>query len=717
MQNILKIILLLFLLSRNIFPQIFIEVKDSVTGKPVRNALVFTSAARTFTNGEGKFDLLLFQRGDTLKISHLSYLPKNITYTHALKKGLILLTEREFKTGEVRIIGEKPLEEKTKIKTDIKISPDTKGTILSIGDILKKRTLLFVKDYGGLQTVSFRGMSAENTLVLFNEARVNDLQTGTFDFSIFPTSGLNKVEYVKNSTSGFLTSGGIIKLFSGNPKGEDNSVFGAAFNSNSTQNYFASVKKVWDKYSLSFNANRSFSPNKYSYIFEGKKHFRENAFFSKSFLSGETEWKNKNIILKFYSHYSHLLNGLPGFVVSNNLASSKASSLSNSFLSVANADVRLSRHNSLKSILSFNSQSLILNDPAGQLFYTDKKQCTHFYDYSILNKYRHGTKNFEFSFAHYFNFGKVDNLASAIAVSKKQTSAERIENILLGNFSYRLKLNSVLREIVFSAGANYLLINEKINSSENYSYFSNAISVLLTPQLSKNLELIFSLKNNYRHPTFNERFYSGLFGSSNLQGEEYHSLDVTLRSSFNYIGKGTLELSYFNIFGNNKIIWVPSRLALQIPRNIARVKSQGLEFSFSQWLWYKIFYLDFRYAYTQSKNISQPKPGDETYGKQLIYTPYHKAILTFNADYSIWKFSTSFLFTGKRYFTPDNTERNSLNPYFLLDFSLSADFKIFFVQNLITFNIYNALNENYLVIQSYPMPLRTYSINYQMRLK
>jgi vitamin B12 transporter len=716
-QNILKIILLLFLLSKSAFPQIFIEVKDSVSGKSVSNALVFTPGERTFTNEEGKFDLKLFRESDTLKISHLSYLQKKVTYTYALRKGFVLLTKREFKTGEVKIIGEKPLGGKTEIKTDINISSDTKGSILSIGDVLKKQTLLFVKDYGGLQTISFRGMSAENTLVLFNEARVNDLQTGTFDFSILPLNGLDKAEFVKNSTSGFLTSGGIVKLFSGNSKGENNSAFGLAFNSNSTQGYFASVKKAGNKYSFSINANRSFSSNKYAYFFEGKKHFRENAFFSKSFLSGEAEWKNQNAVVKFYSHYSHLLNGLPGFIVSNNLASSKASSESNSFLGVASSDFQLSRHGTLKSVLSFNSQSLTLNDPEGQLFYTDKTQRSHFNDYSVLNKYHHSTKNFGFSFAHYFNYGKVSNLASAIVVNNKQTSAERSENIFLGDFSYRLKLNSILSEIVFSAGVNYSLINERIKERKNYSYLADAISVSLTPQLSKNLALIISLKNNYRHPTFNERFYSGLFGGSNLHGEEYHSFDATIRSAFNYFGKGRLELSYFNIFGSNKIIWVPSRLALQIPRNVAQVKSQGLEFSLSQWLWGKIFYLDFHYAYTQSKNISPRKPGDETYDKQLIYTPRHKAVLTLNANYSIWKISSSFLFVGKRYFTPDNTERNSLNPYFLIDLSLSAEFKILSLKNLITFNIYNALNENYLVIQSYPMPLRTYSINYQMRLK
>ncbi len=709
--------LLLLLFGNSMIAQVLVTVKDKANGKPVANATVISNGTRIFTGNNGKFDLSVFKPSDSLRISHVAYVPFETTYKELFEKRLVLLTRRAIRTGEVKIFGAKPLGEKTEVKELLDLKDENKVKFKTVGDALKKQTLLFVKDYGGLQTVSFRGLSAENTLVLFNEARVNDLQTGTFDFSTFATSSVERIEYLKNSTQGILTAGGVIKIFTDTGAKENLTVLGLGFNSTLSQNYFATVKRRVNKFNFIVSANRSYSPNGYEYYFEGQKHRRQNAFYSKSFLSGELQWQSKYFLLKYYVHYSHLLNGLPGFVVSNNYASEKASSLSDSFLNIVNALFKLTNRSSVKSVLSVNSQSLTLKDPAGSLFFVNKQQHSQFGDFSLMNKYEWNGSNIELTFSHYFNYGTVDNLASAVGCAKSNANAERFENIFAANISKRFKPERLFNDIVVSFGTNYLLINEKIAGKKENRYLANAISLLLKPSFLTGTELILTGKNNYRYPTFNEIFYSGLFPNGELKGEEYRSIDVTLRKVFNSFTADKIELTYFNIFGKNKIIWVPTRLALQIPKNIARIKSEGIELVFKKNVWANKIGIDFRYAFTKTQNISFTKAGDKTYGKQLIYVPLHKAVLNLNAAYCSLSGNVAVQFVSERYFTPDNTEINSLPPYLITDFSLTFKFKFSRVRNFLTLNVYNLFNTKYFVIQSYPMPLRTISINYQMRLK
>ncbi len=718
MRKIIGTVLLLMVLSGSNSAQIFVEVKDSLTGKPIANALVSSEGEQTFTDQQGKFLLSLFGENSVLKISHLAYYLKEVSVKDLLQKPFVFLLPRELKTKEVKIIGNKGLAEDVNLKTLVNIDVSEEGSFSTIGDFLKKGTLLFVKDYGSLQTVSFRGMSAENTLVLFNEARVNDLRTGTFNFADISAGSLGKIEYVKNSTSGFLTAGGVVKIYSGNETAKDFAVFGVGYNSNAAQNYFASVKKSSGSFSFSLNVRRAFSSNEYGYLFEGKEYSRKNAFFSKSFANAQLEWRSRKFVLKFYSHYSHLLSGLPGFVVTNNQASSKSSSLSNSFLNIFNLFVKLSRNSSLKTTASFNFQDLKINDPAGELFYLKKEQLSRFKSFSLLNNYTIalGTSA-EISIGHYFGYSVVNDLASAFSNVEEKLPAYRNENILLGTVTRKLKFKKVLKEVIFSIGVNYVCLSEKIKARKNYSYWANALSLLVRPQGVLGWEFLFSVKDNYRHPTFNERFYSGLFAEKELQGEKYNSFEVTVRKDFSLLGGGNFGITYFNIFGENKIVWVPTRLALQVPRNVARVESQGFEASLKKYFFGKHLSFDLKYAFTKAKNITPKRRGDNSYGKQLIYVPLHKLLFTTEFHLDNIRLATSIVFVGKRYFTSDNTEENSLQPYLLTDLTFSYDFKLLNFNNLITLNVYNLFNQNYLVIQSYPMPLRTISINYQMRLK
>ena len=87
---------------------------------------------------------------------------------------------------------------------------------LTVADLLRQRSALFVRQYvGGLSTLSQRGGSASQTLVLLDGHRIASPQAGQLDLSLLPTILLNAVE-VTSGAGGVLYGtgaiGGVVNL-------------------------------------------------------------------------------------------------------------------------------------------------------------------------------------------------------------------------------------------------------------------------------------------------------------------------------------------------------------------------------------------------------------------------------------------------------------------------------------------------------------------------
>ncbi|VAX22171.1 hypothetical protein MNBD_IGNAVI01-1191, partial [hydrothermal vent metagenome] len=695
-----------------------ITVVDSISGKPIPDVIITSGTSDLVSSSNGVFQLDKFNNTDTLTFKHLSYLEKRIPVDSIKISHRIKLSPKQITTGQVYIVGGAPLNSASEINETIKLDNSSKSRYSNPAEVLKYNTSLIVRDYGGdvgMKTVSSRGMSSENTVILFNEARVNDLRTGSFDFSMLDVFLIDKIEYIKNNGSNsYLTSGGTVKIYSGNLNNESSTTIGAMFNSNLTQNYFASVKSAKSNFSYSVNFSRSFSPNKYKYNFEGQSLERSNAHYSKTFVSGDIKWSTEDLVIKFYTHYSHLLSGLPGFVVTNNLNSSKASTLTNAFLNIANLHYALNKKWFFNSTLSYHNQYLQMNDPENQLLLDRNSQSSTFQDFSALNKFTYKGDVSEYTIGYDFDYAHVDSLSAYISGLYNSNNAKRIEHNFTVSGSYLVKALGFDR-MIFSGGLNYQLINEQILSNNNYDYLSYRIGAVFTHPFLPKTDFTFSYSDNYRHPTFNERYYSSLYGATDLKGEKYKSFNAGFNTKHKLLGNGEFGITYFSIWGDNKIIWTPTRLALQIPSNIKKVYSQGIEFNINQSFWQKLLNLEFMYTFTDVRNKSAISPDDNSYNKQLIYTPKHRWNLNGILNISNFGLALNTTFISERFYTSDNNTRNRLPQYFLLDLSLSYKFDINNFENRITINAYNILDEDYFIIQSYPMPLKTLSINYQVR--
>jgi iron complex outermembrane receptor protein len=713
-QKIFVILLLLVTIS---FSQKRVVVIDSSSKEPISDVVVYSNTTRQISDKDGLFFLKGFEVDDSISFSHISYIKRTLSFSELEKLSQIELIRKKISTEEVNVVSQSNYENSI-INENIELNKHDKNSFASTSEILKSKTSLLIRDYGGegsTKTVSSRGMSSENTLVLFNEARVNDLRTGSFDFSLLDIFAIDKIEYVKNNSADNITAGGVLKITSENLKNENSASLGTMFNSNLTQKYFGSVN--YSKSNISFGSNfaRSYSPNEYNYDFEGEELKRKNAQYSKTFINGDLKWSSNNLVLKLYTHYSHLLNGLPGYVVTNNTASSKAINLTNSWLSIGNINYSISKNTTFLSTISYHNQYLQMVDPQNRLLIDRDSQSSTFKDLSFSSKLAYKFNKLNFLFGYNISNSSVDSLTTYITGIFSSNTGDRTEQNFHTSADYFIS-SKYFEKLNFSGGVNYQLVNENIYNKSSHNYLSYKLGISFTPLFSDDLEVLTSFSSNYRHPTFNEKYYSGFFGNSELKGEVYKSINIGINYKSNLFSKEEIGITYFSIWGDNKIIWAPTILAIQIPRNISKIKSDGIEFSFKQSLLKSLFNWELLYTYTNVRNISALSEDDNTYNKQIIYTPLHRLNVNGVINISSFRLSANTSFIGKRYFTPDNTERNSLQPYFLLDLSVSYTFNIATVENTITINGHNILDEVYFVIQSYPMPLKTISINYQARL-
>lgn len=701
--------------------QKYIKVTDKETGSSLPDVVVTNKNGRSLiTDRVGKFNLNYFSSTDSLYFSHLAYQSMQYYFRELLTADKLEMLPRVFTENEVEIKGEKSYRERIEKTKTISLSGDVQKTFSNIAELLKVQTNLQIKDYGtgSSQYVSSRGMSSENTVVLFNNVKVTDIRSGLFDFSKISSYSIDKIEIIKNADyeSANASAGGIIKLYSGNLENRDELKMFARFNNYGGKNFAASYKKSGEVLSFAMQAERGYGKNNYDFKFQGKEYKRENAHFSKSFISGDAAFKTDGIVLKLYTNYSHFKNGIPGFVVTNNVSSSRAENETNSFLGILNLSADLGNEFSFHSTISYNNQMSVFSDPDNAIFANKIRQESRMNDVSVMARFRKQILNWEFNAGYEFKYADINGMNYIFQLDKPDLNKINAHRFFVSVInSYKNPVEGI-KQLSLSAHIAGDIQNEDIGYNNSVKSFSQNYGVAIEPEFIKNLSIKVHYFSNRRNPTLNERYFSGLISMSDLKPEKYSGFDVSADYSFNLTGEEKISLTAFSIDGEDKIIWLPSRMALYRPVNYGKVKTTGIEAEYSNLLFNKKLLLETGYTFTDARNKNYFGEGDNSFNKLLVYSPQHR--FNFNTSLLLENLTVAAFihFESERYFATDNLKSSRLDYFFITDLSLSYNIKFLSVKHGITFTVYNLFNEEYMVVQSYPMPLRNYSINYKMEI-
>ena len=226
-------------------------------------------------------------------------------------------------------------------------------------------------------------------------------------------------------------------------------------------------------------------------------------------------------------------------------------------------------------------------------------------------------------------------------------------------------------------------------------------------------------KNIFRSPTFDDLYYGGI-GNPNLKPEYTHQFDVgttyskALNGVFSYIAF-TADAYYNNV--TNKIVFIPKDSYNGSIQNFGKVAINGLDAGIKTQVNIQtglIASIAVNYSYQQALNISDAS--SSVYLNQLPYTPKYTVAINAGLDYNQLGLYYNQVVSSARYYTNNNLADDYLPANSTSDASVVYRFSVNNKRLTASLAVNNIFDKNYVVVQSYPMPGRSYRISFQITI-
>ena len=227
-------------------------------------------------------------------------------------------------------------------------------------------------------------------------------------------------------------------------------------------------------------------------------------------------------------------------------------------------------------------------------------------------------------------------------------------------------------------------------------------------------------KKVFRMPTLNDLYYT-FIGNKDLKPEYTTQYDVgiTFSHTWNNHWLKSLDLQIDGYYSevDDKIIAMPTSNQFRWTMiNLGHVEIRGLDAAIrGEWGFGKVELSTlFNYTYQKAQDFTDPT--SEWYGGQIPYIPWHGGSIILNGSYQTWSCNYSFIYTGERYEAVANIPENYAQPWYTNDFSLSKTFQWGKTGIRVTAEINNIFNQQYEVVQCYPMPGTSFKIKLNVML-
>jgi len=245
-------------------------------------------------------------------------------------------------------------------------------------------------------------------------------------------------------------------------------------------------------------------------------------------------------------------------------------------------------------------------------------------------------------------------------------------------------------------------------AAESRNVWTPTAVLQVIPFESVNLTFRAFYKRIFRMPTLNDLYYT-FIGNKYLKPEFTTQYNVGAtwdkawtRGFFRKVG-ATID-AYYNVV-ENKIIATPASNQFQWTMvNLGLVRIRGIDASVGTTLAMGPVTADLRATYTFQKAQDFTDPESPWYGGQIPYIPWHSGSFVAALDYGRWHLNYSFIYTGERYESVANIPENYAQPWYTSDLSLGRSFALGTHELRTTLEVNNIFNQQYEVVQCYPMP-------------
>jgi outer membrane cobalamin receptor len=215
-------------------------------------------------------------------------------------------------------------------------------------------------------------------------------------------------------------------------------------------------------------------------------------------------------------------------------------------------------------------------------------------------------------------------------------------------------------------------------------------------------------KRIFRMPTFNDLYYT-FIGNKDLKPE--YTTQYNVGGTYKRVWeKGLLRSAELRADGyynevEDKIVAMPTSNQFRwTMMNFGLCHIWGLDASLrTSW---RLGMLDVstNCSYTFNRAMDHTDKGSPFYGGQLPYIPWHAFSAIVWLSWRDWAFNYSFIYTGERYEASANIPENYSKPWYTSDLSLTKLVRIKKFTLRITGEVNNVFNQQYEVVQCYPMP-------------
>ncbi|MEO6631714.1 MAG: TonB-dependent receptor [Mucilaginibacter sp.] len=589
-----------------------------------------------------------------------------------------------------------------------------------------------IKDYGGiggLKTVSVRGLGASHTVVLYDGILLNDAENGQVDLSKLNLNNVQDITLFNGQPATIcmparsFTAASILSIRTVKPILTANKPYQVTAGLKAGSFGLINPYLQWQQRinnNLSFIVNSCFenANGRYKYQNSGNGLSptldRANSGITAKQVDGALYWtKSDSNKFNLHINYYDSDRGLPGPVILYSANPSRERLGNRDFFIQAGYERVWASgfHLFLNTKLSQNYLRYLNPDFLNEEHRLDQRFTQREVYQSAALAY-HFTTNWEVSYSADIAVNDLNVLFNYPYPLFPHPTRLTILNVLASNLTlgkFQLAgsiLNTNISETVKVGRA-----------SPARNNFSPTLSAAFKPFENSGFQLRGFYKYIFRNPTFDDLYYGGI-GNPNLKPEFTNQFD--LGASYNKALNGFIDYialtvdAYYNHI-TNKIVFIPKDAYNGSIQNFGKVDIKGIDVSLKTQTKNVGGYkgsLSLNYSYLQALNVTDPK--SSIYLNQLPYTP--KNTLAFNAGVDHGHIGLYFnqVISSSRYYTNDNLQDDYIPGYAISDASFVYRTVLKDKPVRASIEVNNLFDKSYFVVQSYPMPGRSFRLSIQI---
>lgn len=588
---------------------------------------------------------------------------------------------------------------------------------ISAGDAAKFLPGVNIKDYGGIggiQTISYRGLGGNHTLLSYNNTLQQDAQIGSINLNNHLLFGVQRLEFSAGEPLNKLTFASafapisVLDVKTITQYRPEKLKIGLSGTLNTINVYNEMLQlnlpffKQWElNLSGGMRHGSGIYPFKYELAGGEDNLFREHSDLRQSCGRMGLIYRGKVSYLALNAYGNNANQNLPGAVILYNPQSDQT--LRQKQLGTG-VEYRHHFQKEWKLMASFNQHY----------------RFTHYHDAYFLNQQGFYDAEYEQSNSHFaitvnkkmtqwkdvLGFGADLNYFNlkGSGFTEHPTRWQQTAFIRVGGKFKRTSLafnltEQFIQDFHGNAGANNYF---KLSPFAGFSHYLNA---------SGNVKLRGFYKNAYRLPTLTELYYNYM-GNNGLKPEDatIYNLGLVWKDAFKGV-KFQFSGDVHYTTTKNKIVAIPNKdLFNWTVVNVGESATAGLDLhAFIQFNWKGI-----QWNASTSQTIQRAREiTHESYWETetpIAYVPDYIANYQLSIRYKNLGFTGALLYNGARFTLQEVTASNFLTGFTDINLGIDRNFNWSEQRLNLSFKVMNLLNKNYEIIRSYPMPGRYFQV-------